>query len=195
MAQIAYVRVSTVQQHTDRQLADTGITYDKIFTDKESAKSVNGREAFAAMMAYVRDGDTLHVHEISRLARNTADLLATVETLTKRGVRIQFHKEGIITGDNSPTGNLVLTLLAGIAQMEREQMLQRQREGYAAAKAAGRIAGRGNGKSVPREAITAALAAGGSVRQVARDWEVSTNTVSRIKKEMRDAAPASAVPQ
>lgn len=190
MSHIAYVRVSSVQQNTERQLADTGITFDKVFTEKESGKSIEGREAFAVMMDYLRDGDTLHVHEISRLARNTADLLATVETLTQRGVRIQFHKEGITTGDNSPTGNLVLTLLAGIAQMEREQLLQRQKEGYAAAKAAGRIVGRGNGKATPRTEIVAALAAGGSVRQVAKDYEVSTNTVSRIKKEMAAAAAA-----
>ena len=138
--------------------------------------------------AFAKVGDTIHVHDISRLARNTADLENTVETLTKRGVRIQFHKEGITTGDNSPTGNLVLTVLGAIARMEREQILQRQKEGYAAAKAAGRIVGRGNGKATPRADIMAALAAGGSVRQVAKDWEVSTNTVSRIKKEMAAAA-------
>lgn len=188
MAHVAYIRVSSIQQNTERQLANTGITFDKTFTEKESGKSTEGREAFAAMMNYVREGDTVHVHEISRLARNTADLLATVETLTAKGVRVQFHKEGITTGDNSPTGNLVLTLLAGIAQMEREQMLQRQREGYEAAKKAGRIAGRGNGKAVPRAEIIAALNAGGSVRQVAADYEVSTNTVSRIKKEVAAAA-------
>ena len=137
-------------------------------------------------MEYVREGDTLHVHEISRLARNTADLLSTVDTLSKRGVAIQFHKEGIKTGDNSPTGNLVLTLLAGIAQMEREQMLLRQREGYEAAKAAGRIAGRGNARNIPRAEIVAALESGGSVRSVAAEFCVSTNTISRIKKEMNN---------
>lgn len=190
MAHIAYIRVSSIQQNTERQLADTGITFDKTFTEKESGKSTEGREAFRAMMDYVREGDTIHVHEISRLARNTADLLATVETLNKRGVRIQFHKEGITTGDNSPAGNFMLSTLAGVAQMEREMMLQRQREGYEAAKAAGRIVGRGNGKATPRAEIVAALAAGGSVRQVAKDWGVSTNTVSRIKKEMADNAEA-----
>lgn len=188
MSHIAYIRVSSVQQNSERQLANTGINFDKTFSEKESGKSIDGREAFKAMMDYVREGDTIHVHEISRLARNTTDLLTTVEAMNKRGVRIQFHKEGITTGDNSPTGNLVLTLLAGIAQMEREQILQRQKEGYTAAKAAGRIVGRGNGKATPRAEIMAALAAGGSVRQVAKDWEVSTNTVSRIKKEMAAAA-------
>lgn len=183
MAHIAYIRVSSLQQNSDLQLADTGITFDKTFTEKVSAKDTN-REAFLAMMEYLREGDTLHVHDISRLARNTADLLSTVDALTKRGVGIQFHKEGIKTGDNSPTGNLVLTLLGGIAQMEREQMLLRQREGYEAAKAAGRISGRGNGRSIPRTEIIAALTSGGSVRSVAAEFCVSTNTISRIKKEM-----------
>lgn len=186
MAHVAYIRVSTVQQNTERQLADSGVKFDKVFTEKVSGKNTD-RAAFVAMMEYVRDGDTVHVHDISRLARNTADLLATVETLTKRGVAIRFHKEGITTGENSPTGNLVITLLAGIAQMEREQMLQRQREGYDAAKAAGRIAGRGKGKAVDREGISEALAAGGSVRSVAADFGVSTNTISRIKKEIAGA--------
>ena len=77
-----------------------------------------------------------------------------------------------------------LTLLAGIAQMEREQLLLRQREGYEAAKAAGRIAGRGNGRGVDRTGIYAALARGESVRSIASAFEVSTNTISRIKKEM-----------
>lgn len=183
MAHVAYIRVSSLQQNSDRQLADTGISFDKVFTEKVSAKDTN-REAFSAMMEYLREGDTLHVHDISRLARNTADLLSTVDALTKRCVAIQFYKEGIKTGDSSPTGNLVLTLLGGIAQMEREQMLLRQREGYEAAKAAGRIAGRGNSRNIPRSEIMAALASGGSVRSVASEFGVSTNTISRIKKEM-----------
>ena len=157
MAHIAYIRVSSLQQNSERQLADTGITFEKVFTEKVSAK-------------------------------DTTDLLSTVDALTKRGVAIQFHHEGIKTGDNSPTGKLVLTLLSGICQMEREMMLLRQREGYEAAKAAGRIAGRGNGRHIPRTEILAALASGGSVRSVAADFGVSTNTISRIKKEMNCAA-------
>ena len=187
MAHIAYIRVSSLQQNSERQLADTGITFEKVFTEKVSAKDTN-REAFLAMMEYLREGDTLHVHDISRLARNTTDLLSTVDALTKRGVAIQYHHEGIKTGYNSPTGKLVLTLLSGICQMEREMMLLRQREGYEAAKAAGRIAGRGNGRHIPRTEILAALASGGSVRSVAADFGVSTNTISRIKKEMNCAA-------
>lgn len=180
MANIGYIRVSTIQQHTDRQLADMQL--DKVFEDKLSGKDTD-RPAFRAMMDYVREGDTLHVHEISRLGRNTADLLATVEKLTQNGVAIHFHKEGIITGNNSAVSNLILTVLAGVAQMEREMMLERQREGYLAAKAAGRIGARGKGRSIDREGISAALVAGGSVRKVAEQFGVSTRTVQNIKAE------------
>ena len=176
MANIGYIRVSTVQQNTDRQLA--GVTLDKVFEDKASGKNTQ-RPQFEAMMNYVREGDVLHVHSIDRLCRNTADLLATVEQLTERGVSVHFHKEDFKTGKNSPAGNMMLT----VPQMEREMMLERQREGIAAAKAAGRIAKRGNGKAIDRAGIVAALANGGSIRSVAKDFSVSTQTVQRIKKE------------
>ncbi|HDV2265193.1 TPA: recombinase family protein, partial [Escherichia coli] len=150
--------------------------------DKASGKNTQ-RPQFEAMMNYVREGDVLHVHSIDRLCRNTADLLATVEQLTERGVSVHFHKEDFKTGKNSPAGNMMLTVLAAVAQMEREMMLERQREGIAAAKAAGRIAKRGNGKAIDRAGIAAALANGGSIRSVAKDFSVSTQTVQRIKKE------------
>ncbi|MFP1455042.1 recombinase family protein [Escherichia coli] len=178
MANIGYIRVWTFQQNTDRQLA--GVTLDKVFEDKASGKNTQ-RPQFEAMMNYVREGDVLHVHSIDRLCRNTADLLATVEQLTERGVSVHFHKEDFKT--KLPAGNMMLTVLAAVAQMEREMMLERQREGIAAAKAAGRIAKRGNGKAIDRAGIVAALANGGSIRSVAKDFSVSTQTVQRIKKE------------
>ena len=183
---IGYIRVSTAQQNTERQLA--GLELDKVFTDKTSGKDTD-RPEFKAMMLYVREGDVLHVHSIDRLARNTADLLAIVEQLTEKGVIVEFHKEGFKTGKNSPAGNLMLTVLAAVAQMEREMMLERQREGYEAAKAAGRVTARGNGRDVDtkRPEIIKALNNGGSVRSVAKEFSVSTNTVQRIKKEMKDA--------
>ena len=183
---IGYIRVSTAQQNTERQLA--GLELDKVFTDKTSGKDTD-RPEFKAMMLYVREGDVLHVHSIDRLARNTADLLAIVEQLTEKGVIVEFHKEGFKTGKNSPVGNLMLTVLAAVAQMEREMMLERQREGYEAAKAAGRVTARGNGRDVDtkRPEIIKALNNGGSVRSVAKEFSVSTNTVQRIKKEMKDA--------
>ncbi|BBQ58978.1 TPA: recombinase family protein [Escherichia coli] len=180
MANIGYVRVSSVQQNTERQL--NGVVLDKVFEEKSSGKNTD-RAQFAAMMDYLREGDVLHVHSIDRLCRNTADLLATVEKLAQRGVVVQFHKEGFKTGDNNPVGNMMLTVLAAVAQMERETMLQRQKEGYEAAKAAGRIAGRGKSATIDREAVKADITAGLSIRKAAEKHGISTKTVMTIKSE------------
>ncbi len=180
MGNVGYIRVSTTQQHTDRQLA--GVTLDKVFEDKASGKNIQ-RPQFEAMMNYIREGDVLHVHSIDRLCRNTADLLATVEDLTQRGVVVHFHKEDFKTGKNSPTGNMMLTVLAAVAQMEREMMLERQREGYEAAKQAGRITGRGKGREIDRDAVKADLAAGKTIRAIAHSHNISTRTVMNIKAE------------
>lgn len=184
MANVGYIRVSTTEQNTERQL--DGVTLDKVFTDKVSGKNTN-REGLAAMLAYVREGDTLHVHSIDRLGRNTRDLLNIIHDLKGRGVAIQFHKEGQTVSNNNPFGDLMLTVLAGVAQMERDMMLSRQREAYDVAKASGKKIGRGNAKSIDRAAIIADLAAGKSLRLTAKDNGVSLNTVYRIKQEWEAA--------
>lgn len=180
MANVGYIRVSTVQQNTERQLA--GVQLDKVFTDKLSGKDTE-RPALAALMDYVREGDTVHVHELSRLGRSTADMLALIEQFTAKGVVVQFHKEGLNTASNNAMGRMMLTVIAAVAQAEREMMLERQQEGYAAARAAGRVPARGNGKAVDRAGILKALQEGGSIRSVAEYFKVSTQTVQRIKKE------------
>ncbi|EAU3454976.1 recombinase family protein [Salmonella enterica] len=181
MSNIGYVRVSTSHQNNERQL--DGVKLDKVFTETASGKNAE-RVQLKAMLDYVREGDVIHCHELSRLGRNTKDLLSIVDVLKEKGVCVRFHKEGLtIGGENNAVGNLMLTVLSGVAQMEREMLLERQAEGYAAAKAAGRRGGRGNGKDVDRVGIVAALAGGGSIRQVAKDFDVSTQTVQRIKKE------------
>ncbi|MEJ8699259.1 recombinase family protein, partial [Klebsiella pneumoniae] len=108
---------------------------------------------------------------------------ATVEELTKRGVIVQFHKEGFKTGKESAFGNFMLTVLAGVAQMEREFMLERQREGYEAAKQAGRISGRGKSSTIDRRAVKNDLETGMSVRKAAEKHGISTQTVMKIKVE------------
>ena len=181
MANIGYIRVSSIQQNTERQLA--GLALDKVFEEKASGKNIE-REQFKAMMDYVREGDTLHLHSIARLCSKTYDLLATVEELTKRGVIVQFHKEGFKTGKESAFGNFMLTVLAGVAQMEREFMLERQREGYEAAKEAGGIAGRGKSSTIDRRAVRGDLQSGMSIRKTAEKHGISTQTVMKIKSEL-----------
>lgn len=181
MSNIGYVRVSTVQQNNERQLA--GIELDRIFEDTGSGKDTD-RAGLKAMMDFVREGDTVHVHELSRLGRNVKDLLEIIDALKNKGCTVKFMKEGIVAGaSGSIVGNLMLTVLAGVAQMEREMLLERQAEGYQAAKAAGRIPGRGASRSIDRAGIKAALDAGKSIRAIAEEFEVSTQTVQRIKKE------------
>lgn len=181
MANVGYVRVSSIQQHTERQL--DGVALDKVFTEKVSGKNAD-RPQLKAMLAYVREGDVIHCHELSRLGRNTADVLSIIEQVREKGASIEFHKERLTAGANeNAVSRMMLGVLASVAQMEREMLLERQAEGYAAAKAAGRIAKRGNGKDVDRVGIVSALAAGESIRKTAERFGVSTQTVQRIKKE------------
>ena len=137
---VAYVRVSTVEQNEERQvkaLEQYGI--EKYFTEKVSAKDTN-REQLKAMLDFVREGDTVYVHDFSRLARSTQDLLGIVETLNSKRVTLVSTKEAIDT--STPTGKLMLTMIGAINEFERTNLLERQREGIAIAKAKGVYKGR-----------------------------------------------------
>lgn len=136
---VAYIRVSTVEQNEARQLEamkDKGI--EKYFTEKVSAKDTN-RPKLQAMLDYVREGDTVYVHDFSRLARSTKDLLDITELLKAKGVRLVSNKENIDT--NTPQGRLMLTMISAIYQFERENLLERQREGIAEAVKMGKYKG------------------------------------------------------
>ncbi|MCQ5128183.1 recombinase family protein [Butyricicoccus faecihominis] len=137
---IGYIRVSTEEQNTARQEALLReLNVDEVFLDKASGKSVE-RPELRRMMVYVRRGDTVIVESISRFARNTKDLLSLVEQLTGKGVEFVSKKEAIDT--TTPTGKFMLTVFAAVAELEREHILQRQREGIAIAKTKGKYAGR-----------------------------------------------------
>lgn len=137
---IAYVRVSTVEQNEGRQtesLKKHGI--EKWFTEKISGKDMN-RPELQAMLDYAREGDTVFIHDFSRLARSTKDLLDIVERLNNKGVHLVSEKENVDT--STPTGKLMLTMIGAIAEFERQNMLDRQAEGIALAKAEGKYKGR-----------------------------------------------------
>ena len=141
MAVIGYARVSTVEQHEDRQikaLQDAGCS--RIYVDKLSGKDTN-RANLKKMIDFVRDeNDTVIVSEYSRLARSTKDLLNIIEEITAKGAVVKSLKENLDT--STPQGKLMLTVFAGLAEFERAIMLQRQKEGIAIAKEKGRYAGR-----------------------------------------------------
>lgn len=137
---IGYVRCSTEEQNEARQLTLMEENHvEKIFMDKKSGKDTD-REQFKAMMAFVREGDTLVTESISRIARNTKDLLETVEKLNKKGVVFKSLKEDIDT--TTSQGQFLLTVFGAVAQLERDTMLERQREGILEAKKAGKYTGR-----------------------------------------------------
>jgi DNA invertase Pin-like site-specific DNA recombinase len=137
---VGYVRCSTIEQNEARQLKMMEEQkVEKIFIDKASGKNTE-RESFRAMMAFIREGDTVIVESISRIARNTRDLLTIVATLTERGVEFVSLKENIDT--TTPHGRFMLTVFGALAELERESILERQREGIEIAKAEGKYKGR-----------------------------------------------------
>ena len=177
MAQrIGYQRVSTIDQNTDRQL--DGVELDKVFTDKASGKDTN-RPELARAIEYLRDGDTLVAHSMDRLARNLEDLRRIVRELTAQGVRVEFVKESLtFTGDDSAMNTLLLSMLGAVAEFERSLILERQREGIALAKAAGRYKGRKAALTDQKaQELQARLAGGESVTSLARDFGISRQTV------------------
>lgn len=137
MANVLYKRTSTTEQNMARQdvLAEQ-LKIDKCFEDKASGKNTD-RPQFREMMNYLREGDTLYVESISRLSRSIRDLLKTVDELDKRKVKFVSLKESIDT--STPQGKFMLTVFGALAELEREQMLQRQAEGIDIAKKAGSI--------------------------------------------------------
>ena len=137
---IAYVRVSTVEQSEARQKeALEGKGIDKWYIEKVSAKDTN-RPKLQEMLDFAREGDTIYIHDFSRLARSTKDLLEIVERLNQKGVHLVSNKESI--DSSTPTGKLMLTMVGAIAEFERSNLLERQREGIAIAKREGRYKGR-----------------------------------------------------
>ena len=183
--QIGYIRVSTVNQNPDRQL-DT-MELDKTFIDHCTGKNNAGRPELTSMLDYIRFGDTLHVHDISRLARNLADLINIIKTLNDKGVSVKFHKENLLfSGDESnPMNELMLNLLGSVYQFERSMLLERQREGIAKAKAEGKYKGGKN--TVNREAVLSKRSSGLSIRSVAQELNLSPTTVHKILHENKAA--------
>ena len=187
---VGYIRVSTVEQHEDRQVKDLteNAKVSKVFMDKLSGKDTN-RPQLKAMLDYVREGDTVVVSEYSRLARSTRDLMDIVDTLKAKGVNVVSMKENFDT--NTPQGKLILQTFMNIAEFERELMLQRQREGIAIAKANGKYKGR-QSKQKPDdwESLKAMyMSRQITVSEIAKRCDVSRPIVYKWLKETPEGAP------
>ena len=137
---VGYVRVSTMEQNEERQIEGLKkYQLDKIFEEKISGKNTN-RPKLQEMLDFVREGDTIFVHDFSRLARSTKDLLDIIEFLNKKGVHLVSNKENI--DSSTPSGKLMLTVIGAIYEFERTNLLERQREGIEIAKKNGKYKGR-----------------------------------------------------
>lgn len=170
------MRVSTFEQNVERQLE--GVALDRCFTDRVSGKDTK-RPELTALLAFVREGDTVVVHSMDRLARNLDDLRRLVQALTAKGVRIEFVKEGLaFTGEDSPMATLMLSVMGAFAEFERALPRERQREGITLAKQRG--AYRGRKKSLTAEQVAELkrrVSAGDQKSQVARDLGITRETV------------------
>jgi DNA invertase Pin-like site-specific DNA recombinase len=188
---VGYIRVSTIDQNTARQTDQLdGIGTDRQFIDHASGKNATERPKLEEMIAYVRDGDTVIVHSMDRLARNLDDLRAIVRTLTDKGVRVEFVKEGLtFTGEDSPMATLLLSMLGAVAEFERSLILERQREGIAVAKKAGKYKGRKAALTDEQaEQLRQRAEAGESKAALAKAFGVSRETVySYIRSRPADA--------
>lgn len=173
---IGYVRVSSFDQNPERQLEQSQV--DKVFTDKASGKDTQ-RPQLDSLLTFVREGDTVVVHSMDRLARNLDDLRRLVQKLTKRGVRIEFVKECLtFTGEDSPMANLMLSVMGAFAEFERALIRERQREGIALAKQRGAYRGRKKALSPERVAELRQRAdAGEQKAKLAREFGVSRETL------------------
>ena len=178
---VGYVRVSSFDQNPERQLEQVEV--GRVFSDKASGKDT-ARPELTSLMAFVRDGDTVVVHSMDRLARNLDDLRLLVQKLTKRGVRIEFVKEGLtFTGEDSPMSNLMLSVMGAFAEFERASIGERQREGIALAKVRGAYRGRKKALS-PAQGLQLRqrAAAGEQKAKLARDFGISRETLYQYLK-------------
>lgn len=173
---IGYVRVSSFDQNPERQLEH--IQVDKVFTDKASGKDTQ-RPQLDALLSFVREGDTVIVHSMDRLARNLDDLRRIVQTLTRRGVMIEFVKENLtFSGEDSPMANLMLSVMGAFAEFERALIRERQREGIALAKQRGAYRGRKKSLSIGQVTeLRQRAAAGEQKAKLAREFGISRETL------------------
>ena len=182
---INYIRVSSIEQNTGRQLKD--VACDRVYEEKISGKDTN-RPQLQAMLSNIRTNDVINIHQRSRLARNTRDLLNLVEEITSKGATIIFHKENLTFKGNEkqdPYQKMMMVMLGAVAELERAILLERQREGIAIAKAKGKYKGGKN--KLSSEQITELNNKhnqGMPISRIAKQFKITRPTVySYLKKD------------
>jgi DNA invertase Pin-like site-specific DNA recombinase len=179
---VGYIRVSTIEQNTERQLE--GIRLDRTFTDKASGRDTK-RPKLEAMLQFVREGDTVVVHSMDRVARNLDGLRRLVMGLTKRGIRVEFIKESFtFTGEDSPMATLLLSVVGAFAEFERALIRERQREGIALAKERGVYRGRKHSLNAEQVMeLRRRVSAGEKKAVVARAFGISRETLYQYMRQ------------
>jgi len=182
---IGYIRVSTVDQNTERQLTD--VQLDKVFEDKVSGSTAD-RPQLKACLDYLSDGDDLWVHSIDRLARNLQDLLSLVALLQEKGVTLHFKKEGMVfhPESNDPFQRFQLEILGAVASFERNLIRERQREGIALAKKRNAYAKCGRPAALTEEQmdeLRARLKEGEKVAELANEYGISRQTIYKFIRQ------------
>lgn len=179
---IGYIRVSSFDQNPERQLEN--IPLDRTFTDKASGRDTN-RPALQALMDFAREGDTVIVHSMDRLARNLDDLRRLVRNFNEKGIRVEFIKEGLsFTGEDSPLAHLLLSVMGAFAEFERSLIRERQREGIMLAKKRGVY--RGRKKALTREQteqLRRRVDAGEQKAGLAREFGISRETLYQYMRK------------
>lgn len=177
---LCYKRVSSLDQNLDRQLP--GFQCDREFVEKVSGKDMN-RPALKRLLEHVRDGDQVHVHELSRLGRSMRDLLEIVETIVSKGATVRFHKENLTfgNGQQNPYSKFLFNLLSSLAEFERDLILERQREGIAIAKAKGVYKGKQSRFSDEDfDRIRSDFKETADKTRLARKWRISRSYLYKI---------------
>lgn len=178
---IGYARTSTVEQQAglDAQVRDLkSAGCEKIFVEQVSSVDVTNRAEFASALDFIREGDTLIVTKLDRLARSVSHLLSILDALIAKGAELRILSMGIDTA--TPTGKLMVTVMGGVAEFERSIMLERQREGIAKAKAEGRYKGRKPTAQAKADQVRTMRAEGATVPQIVATLGVSRASVFRI---------------
>ncbi|MFC0444352.1 recombinase family protein [Pseudidiomarina halophila] len=180
MQRIAYIRVSSTDQNTERQL--DGVSYDKEFVDKCSG-GLKQRPALDRLLEHVREGDVVLVHSIDRMARNLRHLLELIDTFKEKGVTVEFVKESMrfTPATNNHMQDLMLRVMGAVSEFEKAMINERQREGIAQAKAKGIYTG--GKRRVNHQRALALHSKGMTKAAIARELDVHWRTVHRIIEE------------
>ena len=177
---VGYIRVSSVDQNSDRQL--DGIELDKVFEEKVSGRNMDRKE-LKTCLDFLREGDVLHVHSMDRLARNLKDLLTIVHDLNDKGVTVKFITENLeFSGNDNPMGLLMLSLLGAVHQFELAMIRSRQAEGIRKAQERGQQLGRAPLKQKLVNEIKQRLEQGQKVTEIASAMNIGTSTEYKYRK-------------